>query len=135
MSNWNEYNDALRRRNDFARSVGAGYDAAGRMTFSGNGFLGASPAAVDKTREELAKHETDLVDEQNKLAQSNMLQAQQENQWQAAHERNLQAAEQMRRNQETMGQQENARQKYNVLSGLLSRAMPGAAASTTVRNW
>jgi hypothetical protein len=135
MSNWMDYHNALTKRNDFARRAGAGYDAAGRMTFSGTGFLGASPTAVDKTRDELAKHESDLVEEQNKLAQANMLEAQRQSQWQAAHERNLQAAEQTRRNQETMGQQENERQKYNVLSGLLSRAMPGAAATTTVRNW
>ena len=135
MSNWMDYHNALAKRNDFARRAGAGYDAAGRMTFSGPGFLGASPTAVDKTRDELAKHESDLVEEQNKLAQANMLEAQRQSQWQAAHERNLQAAEQTRRNQETMGQQENERQKYSVLSGLLSRAMPGAAATTTVRNW
>jgi hypothetical protein len=135
MSNWMDYHNALKTRNDFAGSVGAGYDAAGRMTFSGNGFLGASPAAVDKTRQQLAEHETKLVEEQNKLAQANMMEAQRQSQWQAAHERNLQASEQMRRSQETMGQQENERQKYNVLSGLLSRAMPGAAATTTVRNW
>lgn len=131
---WQEYQNAFNARNDYAQRAGFGYDAAGRLVQSGKDSMYASPRETDNARGILGDYNQKLATEQNRLAQANMLQAQQESQYQAAHERNLQAAEQMRRHQETMGQQAVESQKNSVLAGLLSR-MPGSASSTIVRNW
>lgn len=133
---WMDYQNAFNKRNSFAQRAGLGYDSAGRMTFGGPGALGAAPSATEKTRAIHQQNEVELASAQNRLAQQNMLRAQNDAAWQAAHERNLQASEQMRRHQETMGAQAVASQKNNVLAGLLSRFAPASGGvTTTVRNW
>ena len=118
MSGYENFRNALRARNQFASNTGMGRNAAGGPAFTGMQY--ASPGESQAMSGHAAKLESDAANAAQEVRQENALHQRAIDEAQIAHERNLQAAEQQRRQYDS----ETQRRKFGMLGGLISGMSP-----------